>query len=208
MQISGFTMVRGATRLDFPLEASIRSLLPVVDEMVVNVGASDDDTRERVMAIDDPRIRIIDSSWDFSRGPAMLADETQRAMAACRFPWGIYIQADEVLHEAGFPAGVVDDYVARIIAPRLSERLGQNIIVDNRHAVYRFQPLKKVRQCRQNSLINGSSFWRQSIPKHRLKGMDAPVDSFDAPDNLLFVRELPANNRKWRTFPPIGMKLG
>ena len=32
----------------------------------------------------------------------------------------------------GFPAGVVDDYVARIIAPRLSERLGQNIIVDNR----------------------------------------------------------------------------
>lgn len=97
MEISGFTLVRNATILDFPLEASIRSLLPVVDEVVVNVGASDDDTRERVVAIGDPRIRILDSTWDFSRGPAMLAHETQRAMAACRGRWGIYIQADEVL---------------------------------------------------------------------------------------------------------------
>ena len=31
MEISGFTIVRNATILDFPLEASIRSLLPVVN---------------------------------------------------------------------------------------------------------------------------------------------------------------------------------
>lgn len=92
-------MVRNATRLDFPLEASLNSLLAVVDELVVNVGASDDDTRERVMAVGDPRIRVIDSVWDPSRGPQMLADETERARRACRFPWGIYIQADEVFAE-------------------------------------------------------------------------------------------------------------
>jgi hypothetical protein len=32
----------------------------------------------------------------------------------------------------GFPAGVVDDFIARVIGPKLSERLGQNIVVDNR----------------------------------------------------------------------------
>lgn len=95
--ISGFTMVRNATRLDFPLEASIRSVLPVVDEFVVNVGASDDDTLDRVRAIGSPKIRIVESTWDRSRGPAMLADETERARQACTGDWGIYIQADEVL---------------------------------------------------------------------------------------------------------------
>lgn len=101
MQISGFTIVRNATRLDFPLEASLRSLLPVVDELVVNVGASDDDTLDRVRAIGDPKLRVLQSTWDRSRGPAMLADETQRAMAACRSRWGIYIQADEVFADGG-----------------------------------------------------------------------------------------------------------
>jgi len=100
-QVSGFTLVRNATRLDFPLEASIRSLLPGVDELVVNVGESEDDTLARIEAIGDPRIRIVHSVWDTSRGHQMLADETARAMAACRFPWGIYIQADEVFEDGG-----------------------------------------------------------------------------------------------------------
>lgn len=90
-------MVRNATLLDFPLEASIRSLLPVVDECVVNVGASEDDTLDRVRAIGSPKIRVVESVWDRSRGPAMLSDETERARQACIGDWGIYIQADEVL---------------------------------------------------------------------------------------------------------------
>ena len=99
--VSGFTIVKNATLLDFPLEASIWSLLPGVDELVVNVGASEDDTLDRVQAMDDARIRIIESTWDPSAGHAMLAVETGRAMAACRHPWGFYIQADEVLADGG-----------------------------------------------------------------------------------------------------------
>ncbi len=101
MLISGFTLVRNATLLDFPLEASIASVLPAVDEFVVNVGHSSDDTLERVRAIGDPKIRVIESTWDPALGTAMLAVETQRAMAACRFAWGIYIQADEVFANGG-----------------------------------------------------------------------------------------------------------
>ena len=99
--LSGFTLVRNAVALDYPIVPAIRSLLAVCDEVVVNVGRSDDGTRDLVAAIADPRIRILDSEWTRSEGGATLALETDRAMAACRGTWGIYIQADEVLHEAG-----------------------------------------------------------------------------------------------------------
>jgi hypothetical protein len=103
MKISGFTIVRNAERLDFPVEPSIRSLLPIVDEMIVNVGRSDDRTLDIVRGIADPKIRILETVWDFSRGEAVLREQTLAAMRACRHPWGIGIQADEVLHESGAP---------------------------------------------------------------------------------------------------------
>ncbi|MGE0443002.1 MAG: hypothetical protein AB7L66_15475 [Gemmatimonadales bacterium] len=103
MMISGFTIVRNAIELDFPVVESIRSILPWCEEVVVNVGHSTDGTLDLVRSIDDPRIRIIETAWDFSRGDAILREQTWRAMQACRHAWGIYIQADEVLHEAGGP---------------------------------------------------------------------------------------------------------
>jgi hypothetical protein len=99
--LSGFTIVRNAVKLDFPIVPAIRSVLEACDEVVVNVGKSEDDTRDLVAAIDDPRVRILDTEWDFSKKNIMLSIETQRAMDACRGSWGIYIQADEVLHERG-----------------------------------------------------------------------------------------------------------
>jgi hypothetical protein len=99
--LSGFTIVRNAVSLDYPILPAIRSILAICDEVVVNVGQSADGTRDLVLGLDDPRVRIIDSVWDFSRGSGVLAQETERAMRACRGAWGLYIQADEVLHETG-----------------------------------------------------------------------------------------------------------
>src|SRR5256886_3287805 len=99
--VSGFTLVRNAVRLDYPIVPAIRSILDICDEVVVNVGRSDDGTRDLVAGIGDPRIRILDSVWDFSRGGGTLSYETNRAMAACGGAWGVYIQADEGLHQAG-----------------------------------------------------------------------------------------------------------
>jgi len=109
--LSGFTLVRNAVNLNFPIVATVRSALEVCDEVVVNVGKSDDATRDVVAGIDDPRVRIVDSVWDMSKGDDTLALETQRAMDACRGSWGIYIQADEVLHETG----------ARILKEKVAE---------------------------------------------------------------------------------------
>jgi hypothetical protein len=104
VKVSGFTIVRNAVKLDFPVEASLRSLLPICDEVVVNVGKSDDDTIGLVRSIGDAKIRILETAWDFTIKNQVLGDETLRAMRECRHPWGIYIQADEVLHEAGAEA--------------------------------------------------------------------------------------------------------
>ena len=103
MRVSGFLIVRNAEILDFPVEASIRSILPLCDEVVVNVGRSEDHTRDIVAAIADPRLRILETEWDLTRGGALLREETLRAMRACRHPWGVCVQADEVLHEESVP---------------------------------------------------------------------------------------------------------
>ena len=58
MIISGFTFCRNVEKLDYPFVESIRSILPIVDEMIINVGDSEDHTLERIKEIGDPKIRI------------------------------------------------------------------------------------------------------------------------------------------------------
>ncbi len=101
VRISGFTFVRDAIRLDYPIVESIRSILPIVDEYIVNVGDCTDDTLDLIRSIDDSRIRIIETKWNpdrFVRG-ATNADQTNIALEHCTHPWCIYLQADEVIHE-------------------------------------------------------------------------------------------------------------
>ncbi len=104
--ISGFTVVRNAVLMGYPVAEAIRSILPIVDEYIVAVGASDDNTRDVIAAIDSPKIRIVDTVWDKSknRGGHMLAEKTNEALAMCRGTWCFYLQADEVVHEDDLPA--------------------------------------------------------------------------------------------------------
>ncbi len=101
MFVSGFTIARNAIHYDYPVLESIRSILPLVDEMVVAVGASCDATRQLIVDLDDPKIRIIDTVWDeeLRRGGTILAQQTNLALDACRGDWCFYLQADEVIHE-------------------------------------------------------------------------------------------------------------
>lgn len=101
MRIVGCSLVANAVRLDFPILEALGSILPLCDELIVNVGPSDDGTLDLVHGLGDPRLRIIEGQWDLSQGSAVLAVETQRALDHARGDWAIYIQADEVLHEDG-----------------------------------------------------------------------------------------------------------
>ncbi|HOE43169.1 MAG TPA: glycosyltransferase [Rhodoferax sp.] len=101
VSISGFTFIRNGVTLDFCFEASIRSLLPLVDEFVIAVGNSSDDTLNRVRAIGDPKIRILETIWNdrmADRG-FVYAQQKMIAQYACTGDWAFYLEGDEVIHE-------------------------------------------------------------------------------------------------------------
>ena len=64
MKLSAFTFVRNAVKYDYPVLESIKSILPVVDEFIVAVGNSEDDTLALIKSIDSPKIKIIETVWD------------------------------------------------------------------------------------------------------------------------------------------------
>ena len=103
VKLSGFTIVRNALKYDYPVVESIKSILPIVDEYIVAVGNSEDDTLQLIRSIDSPKIKIIETIWDekLREGGKILADETNKAFNAISedSDWGFYLQGDEVVHE-------------------------------------------------------------------------------------------------------------
>lgn len=105
MKVSGFTFIRNGTLLGYPYIESLRSLLPVCDEVFVAVGASEDDTLARVKAIGDPKLQVIETAWNESmqdRG-YVYAQQKMIAHFNCRGDWAFYLEGDEVLHEKDIP---------------------------------------------------------------------------------------------------------
>jgi hypothetical protein len=107
IKVCGFTFVKNAVKLDFPLVESIRSALPLCEKFIVILGDCNDGTRELIQSIGSSKIQIIDSVWDESQksGGRVYALETDKAFQAVaeEFDWCLYIQADELLHEKDYP---------------------------------------------------------------------------------------------------------
>ena len=105
MDISAFTFVRHAVRLDYPVKQAILAALPLVDEYVVNIGRlegdEDDGTEELIRSIDSEKIRIIHSTWNphVTAGGYIVAQQTNIALFNCQGKWAINVHCDEMLHE-------------------------------------------------------------------------------------------------------------
>jgi hypothetical protein len=108
MKVSGFTFIRNGLKFDYPFVESINSLLPLVDELVVCYGQSDDATLAALQNINNPKIKIIHSVWDESlrQGGKVLAVETDKALqaTAADADWLFYLQGDEIIHEKDYEA--------------------------------------------------------------------------------------------------------
>lgn len=107
-KISGFSLVRNGTQFDYPYIEAWRSLLPVVDELILNVGQSDDDSMKRayLFAAEEGqgKVRIIETVWPLNdpvkkKSGLILSEQTNIALESCSHDWCLYLQADEVLHE-------------------------------------------------------------------------------------------------------------
>ena len=109
MKVSGFTFLRNGQRLGYPFMASIRSILPLVDEFVIALGPCDDDTEKMLREIGDAKIRIIPTRWnenlrsDYSVKGFAYGQQKSIALFNCTGDWAFYLEADEVLHEKDLP---------------------------------------------------------------------------------------------------------
>lgn len=104
MKVTGFTFIKNAVKMQYPIVEAIQSILPLCDEVIVAVGNCNDGTREMVAGID-KKVKILDTTWDdnLKVGGRVLAAETDKAFhtIADNADWCVYIQGDEILHEDG-----------------------------------------------------------------------------------------------------------
>ncbi len=129
VKISGFSFIRNGNVLGYPFVPAIRSLLPLCDEVIVNVPRSTDGTLQTVQAIGDPKIRILESDWDEKEkvGDPIMRRHTDLALGQCTGDWCVYIQGDEVLHEATIRA------MREAMERELTNPAVQGLLVDYTH---------------------------------------------------------------------------
>ena len=111
-KISGFSLIRHGTSFAYPFLESLRSMLPLVDELIINVGIGDDNTLEEIKKFANTeghgKVKFFESDWQLDnpekkRGGLILSEQTNLALDCCKFDWCLYLQADEVLHEKDYP---------------------------------------------------------------------------------------------------------
>ena len=101
MKVSAFTFIKNGQILGYPFLQSIQSILPIVDEFVINVGKSEDNTLELINSINNNKIRVIESIWNDSMKDRGYVYGQQKMIAQfnCTGDWVFYIEGDEVYHE-------------------------------------------------------------------------------------------------------------
>jgi glycosyltransferase involved in cell wall biosynthesis len=106
MKVSAFTFIKNGQILGYPFIESIKSILPIVDEFIVNVGNSEDNTLELIKKIPDSKIRIIESNWNEIMEDRGYVYGQQKMIGHynCSGDWAFYIEADEVYHEKDLEA--------------------------------------------------------------------------------------------------------
>lgn len=109
MKIFGFSILRNGVKYDYSFEESLKSLAGVCESIVLALGESEDSSAEVVSSLD--RVEILPTHWDMSlrEGGLILSQQTNLALEHLRQKfrndgqaWGIYLQADEVLHEEDY----------------------------------------------------------------------------------------------------------
>ena len=101
MKVSGFTFIRDGVRLGYPFVESIRSVLPLCDEFIVACGESDDGTLEELRAMNEPKLRVLSTTWNERIRSFGFVYSQQKMIAQfnCSGDWAFYLEGDEIIHD-------------------------------------------------------------------------------------------------------------
>ena len=166
MKVSGFTFIRNGQILGYPFLQSIQSILPIVDEFVINVGPSEDNTLEAIRSIKDKKIRIIESKWNDSMRDRGYVYGQQKMIAQynCTGDWAFYIEGDEVYHERDL------EKIKKSMEVHLHDKNVEALIFDFNHFYGN-----------TNSILNSPGWYRSEA-----RIMKNSIRSY-APDGLFWV---------------------
>ena len=166
MKVSGFTFIKNGQILGYPFLESIRSILPIVDEFIINVGESEDDTFAMVNSINDKKIRIIESKWNDQMKDRGYVYGQQKMIAQfnCTGDWAFYIEGDEIYHEKDL------DQIKESMIMNLNDSNVEALVVDFNHFYGN-----------ANSLLNSPGWYRSEarIIKNSIRSY--------APDGLFWL---------------------
>jgi hypothetical protein len=184
MKIAGFTIIKNAVLNDYPIVEAVKSILPVVDEMIILIGDCTDGTIELMESINDPKIKIHHSVWDpnLRSGGAVLAVETNKAMQLISedATWAFYIQGDEVVHEqyhAAIKAGCEqyqDDQRVEGLLFKYLHFYGTYDYVGDSRTWYRNE-VRVIRNDRNIKAYKDAQGFRKGLQKLKVKAIDAYV---------------------------------
>jgi hypothetical protein len=130
MKISGFTFIRNGILMGYPFKESIISALPLVDEFVVVVCESADDTKKELEKLRDeyPKIKLIDSDWNITkRSGSILSEKTNIAIKNITGDYGLYVQCDEGIHEKDY------ERIIRVLEENLNNKDVKGFVFDYTH---------------------------------------------------------------------------
>ncbi len=148
MKLSGFTFIRNGTQFEYPYLESLRSLLPLVDELVINVGIGSDDTLEKIKQFSSQegqgKVVFFETDWDtpavhHQKGGLLLSQQTNLALQKCSNDWCFYLQADEVIHEEDIPQ------IRTILAQVENQASIEGILFDYVHFYGSFDVIQQTR---------------------------------------------------------------
>lgn len=102
MKISGFCLTTNNIKNQFPFIESIKSFLPVLDELIIVDGGSTDGTLEAIATLNDPKIKVIldaDTEWESEWFYSRMGRNFDRGLQECTGDWVIKFDVDYILHE-------------------------------------------------------------------------------------------------------------
>ena len=102
MTLGGILIIRNGELLKYPYIPAIKSICRLCNDVVVNVGDSEDDTLSKVKNLNIPNLRTIERKWNWL--PTGDGRELAIQANACveylnNKDWIIHLQADELVHE-------------------------------------------------------------------------------------------------------------
>lgn len=105
--LGGSIFTHNVMQFDYCFRESIACLAELCDSVVVLDAESNDGTLDelRKIAAADPKIKLVEGAvWDCAPKHERLRVLANQAMSHLQTDWHFMLQADEVIHEASFPA--------------------------------------------------------------------------------------------------------